>query len=112
MHHRSQAKRRSAKPFGLIALVVLALGTGPTVSADEPPASVRNFVQDYCAKCHNAENKGRLDLANLTFEPKDSANLAIWIKMHDRVEAGEMPPKSRPRPEAGRQKRFVESLTQ
>jgi len=38
--------------------------------------------------------------------------LAIWIKVHDRVKAGEMPPSSRPRPDATRQKAFIEGLAQ
>ena len=58
------------------------------------------------------DKKGRLDLTNLVFEPKDSTNLAAWVKVHDRVKAGEMPPKSQRRPDAARQKSFVEGLAQ
>ncbi len=81
--------------------------------ANEPAAPDKIFVRDYCSKCHNdVDKKGRLDLTGLTFDPKDPANLAIWIKVHDRLKAGEMPPKSRVRPDAARQKTFVDGLAE
>ena len=52
--------------------------------------------------CHDsAIKKGRLDLAALKFDPSDAANRSVWIKVHDRVKAGEMPPgRTRTRPDA------------
>jgi hypothetical protein len=71
------------------------------------------FVGEYCASCHNeASRKGQLDLTGLEFKANDSANLALWIKIHDRVKAGEMPPRGKARPDANRQKAFVEGLAQ
>jgi hypothetical protein len=73
----------------------------------------KSFVKDYCTRCHNGESKkGRLDLTRLAFEPTDAANLAVWIKVHDRVKVGEMPPRSRARPDAARQKSFLGSVAQ
>jgi hypothetical protein len=46
----------------------------------------------------------RLDLTGLAFDPTNPANLAVWIKVHDRLKAGELPPRNRPRPDATRQK--------
>ena len=81
--------------------------------AAEPAAPDEAFVGDHCTSCHNdASKKGRLDLTGLAFDPNDPANLAVWIKVHDRVKAGEMPPRSRARPDADRQKAFVEGLAQ
>ena len=56
--------------------------------------------------------KGQLDLTALEFDASDPTNRAIWIKVHDRVKAGEMPPRSKPRPDADRQTAFVEALEQ
>ena len=100
-------------PLGVrhIALAVLAALAAPPARAAEPIASDNAFVGDHCSSCHNAEDKkGRLDLTTLTFDPKDAANLAVWVKVHDRVAAGEMPPRSRPRPDAAGQKAFVGEL--
>ena len=113
MHHRSLANGRSGSRLRLLGLAVLALFAARPAGAAEPAAPDKAFVGDHCTSCHNAEDKkGRLDLTGLAFDPKDPANLAVWVKVHDRVTAGEMPPRSRPRPDAARQKAFVEGLAQ
>ena len=113
MSQRLLADWRGAFRLWLLRIAVLALlavgPAGPVESAAPDDA----FVSDYCASCHNdVSKKGRLDLTSLAFDPSDSANLAVWIKVHDRVKAGEMPPRNRPRPDATRQKAFVEGLAQ
>jgi hypothetical protein len=113
MRYRSRADNRSAFRLRLSGVAVLALLTAGPVAVAGPAALDKAFVNDYCTRCHNdVDQKGRLDLTRLTFEPNDPANLAVWIKVHDRVKAGEMPPRSRARPEAARQQTFVESLAQ
>src|SRR4051812_30048908 len=99
--------KRLAACVPLLAAVLLAR----QVRAAEPAAPDKAFVRDHCTSCHNAEDKkGRLDLTGLAFDPKDAANLAVWVKVHDRVQAGEMPPRTRARPDASRQKEFVGGL--
>ena len=100
-------------PRGLLSAlcVLLVASAARPARAAEPVAPDKAFVGDHCTSCHNAEDKkGRLDLTSLAFDPKDPANLAVWVRVHDRVAAGEMPPKSRPRPDAAGQKAFVEGL--
>jgi hypothetical protein len=46
-------------------------------------------------------------LTSLAFEPENEDNFATWVKVHDRVEAGEMPPKNRPRPDMAELVAFV-----
>jgi hypothetical protein len=90
---------------------LLAVLLARPVGAVDPAALDKAFLRDHCTSCHNAEDKkGRLDLAGLAFDPADAANLAVWVKVHDRVQAGEMPPRTRARPDAARQKAFVEGL--
>src|SRR5688500_14540548 len=108
MRFRSFEDGRSAFRLRFLGLAVLALFLARPAGADEPAAPDKVFVRDYCTGCHNeVDKKGRLDLTRLAFDPNDSANLAVWIKLHDRVQAGEMPPKSRVRPDAARQKAFI-----
>ncbi len=72
----------------LAAFVLLALPA--TVSAAPPTA----FLDAHCVSCHDAgAKKGNLDLT----APLDTA---AWVKVHDRMAVGEMPPKARPRPPA------------
>lgn len=56
------------------------------------------FFDDYCGECHYEDANGGLDLSLLTFEPENKDNLATWVRMIDRVSAGEMPPKKKERP--------------
>ena len=88
--------RSRLRLLGLAILVLVAAQSGDTLASDGPDNA---FVVEHCASCHDgASKKGRLDLTALAFAPNDPANLAIWIKVHDRVKAGEMPPRAEERP--------------
>src|SRR6478752_2164692 len=102
----------SALRLRLSPVAVLVLFAFRTASAAEPAAIDHAFLQDYCTSCHSgASKRGGLDLTSLTLDESDLANLALRIKVHDRVQAGEMPPRGRARPEATRQKDFLDGLT-
>ena len=74
--------------------VGLLLLTAPAVAA--PPTA---FLRAHCVSCHDADGKaGGLDLTALPFDPANAENAAAWVKVHDRVASGEMPPKRKPRP--------------
>ena len=91
--------------------LLVALASGADLRAQEPPAVTVNFIDRYCASCHNdVDLKGRLDLAGLAYEPGNRANFALWVKVHDRVQAGEMPPKNKRRPAADQLGPFVQTL--
>jgi hypothetical protein len=56
------------------------------------------FFEKYCYSCHDVEQKkGGLDLTALKL---DAEHFARWVKVYDRVAAGEMPPRGRSRPPA------------
>lgn len=99
MRHRLLADGRGAFGLRLLRLAVLALCVARPARAAESSAPDPAFLRDYCTRCHNdVDKKGRLDLTRLAFAPNDSANLAVWVKVHDRVKAGEMPPRVGPGP--------------
>jgi Protein of unknown function (DUF1592)/Protein of unknown function (DUF1588)/Protein of unknown function (DUF1585)/Protein of unknown function (DUF1587)/Protein of unknown function (DUF1595) len=77
------------------------------------PLGAAQFTDKYCTGCHNNTAKlGALDLSSLQFEPDKPANFAEWVKVNDRLRAGEMPPKAiKKRPDAGEQTAFVDDLT-
>jgi len=70
------------------------------------------FLQTYCAECHDAETKkGNLDLGALSADLAVNDNFSRWVKMHDRIEAGEMPPKkSKTRPTPAESAGFIAGL--
>jgi hypothetical protein len=76
--------------LGLAALVLV-----PT-AAPAADQSLRTFLETYCVTCHEgATRKGGLDLERLSADFKDRAVFASWVKVHDRIQSGEMPPKTR-----------------
>ena len=92
-----------------LPLVLATLACGGMLPAAEPPGVA--FLDQYCTGCHNpVDLKGRLDLESLAYDPENRANFALWAKVHDRVQAGEMPPKEKRRPDPARLGPFVETL--
>jgi hypothetical protein len=90
------------------------LSSVPVVRAAESfnEAEAQAFTDRYCSSCHNdVDKEGGLDLTSLKFEPADSANFLTWVKVHDRVQAGEMPPKEKKRPATGELTGFVKGLS-
>jgi len=82
------------------------------VAATPPFAGADAFLQKNCATCHNSTAPAaRLDLNKLAYEPASPDNFATWVKIHDRVAAGEMPPRGIPRPPADSQTQFLNGLS-
>ncbi|MEO7599270.1 MAG: DUF1587 domain-containing protein, partial [Opitutus sp.] len=78
---------------------ITATALSGIVCAGEQLKGSAEFIEQYCADCHDEEaKKGNLDLTALSFEPDNGDNLARWIKVFDRASTGEMPPKKEERP--------------
>jgi hypothetical protein len=89
-----------------------ALFSATAVAATPPFAGADAFLQKNCATCHNSTAPAaRLDLSKFAYEPANPDNFATWVKVHDRVSAGEMPPKPLPRPPAEAQTQFLNGLS-
>src|SRR5262245_38012722 len=90
---------RSLLPSAICA----SLGLASSVFAAQPVTpDFFTFTDKYCSSCHNDVDKdGGLDLTSLKFAPNDSTNFLAWVKVHDRVQSGEMPPKEKKRPTTG-----------
>lgn len=75
-------------------LVLLLIGAIANIAAAaDVPAPVRKFVETNCTSCHDADSKsGGLDLTALVVDLNDAATFNRWVKIHDRVKSGEMPP--------------------
>lgn len=81
-------------------------------SAGARPAFAR-FIAQNCLDCHDSEmKKGGLDLSALEPELSDPAKFTTWVKIHDRVQAGEMPPPQKKAAlDEAEKARFLESLS-
>jgi hypothetical protein len=94
----------------LLALVGAILGLALSSHAASEPNLVA-FTDRYCTSCHNdVDKEGGLDLSALKYEPGNAENFGTWVKVHDRVQAGEMPPKEKKRPEATDISSFIAGL--
>ncbi|MBK8094020.1 MAG: DUF1592 domain-containing protein [Verrucomicrobiaceae bacterium] len=75
------------------------------------PKAITTFFDQHCTECHDAEvKKGGLDLTALAFDLKDPQLFEKWVKVHDSVADGEMPPKKKARPDAKLAEAFLDSL--
>lgn len=95
------------KSFGR-ALLLATLTTASAYAA--PPPTLLPFLDQYCLDCHDAgEKKGGLNLEALDFSASADAH-AKWVRIFDRVLAGEMPPPKKARPDAAKQRTFLATL--
>ena len=54
------------------------------------------FLDHHCFDCHDGDKKkGGFDLSALQLSFSSPENFALWVKLHDRIESGEMPPKKK-----------------
>ncbi len=65
----------------------------------EIPREVHAVLETHCFECHDSDvKKGNLDLTAIKVELASAENFAKWVKIHDRIKAGEMPPKKKAHP--------------
>ncbi|MDB6004607.1 MAG: hypothetical protein JWR15_1594 [Prosthecobacter sp.] len=80
----------------MLGFMVLMMSK-PALAMDAPPQ-----IDKSCLECHDKDNtKGSLDLTALSFDLTTPATRDRWIRIYDRIEKGEMPPKPEdlPKPE-------------
>lgn len=93
------------------ALLALASGASASLHGADALKTFAGFGDKYCFNCHNdVDKEGGLDLTALKFTPGDSGNFLTWIKVHDRLASGEMPPKEKKRPDAAELRSALQEL--
>lgn len=102
--------RLNRQRFWLLVMTVLvALFANQRLMADE--ALPGKFFNAHCIVCHDAKSKqGGLDLAALSPNLANAESFARWVKIHDRIESGEMPPKGQPRPDVAEREAVTKQL--
>ncbi|MSU77555.1 MAG: DUF1587 domain-containing protein [Gemmataceae bacterium] len=91
-------------PKFLHIIAVLAI-TSSIARAQTP------FFEKYCHACHDTSSKrGGLDLTALKLDASNAEQFAHLLKIHDRIESGEMPPKNKPRPSADEKSMALKTL--
>lgn len=90
----------------LLAVPLLLLAFPHTRGGAEPPQVAqtldepcRSFFTRHCQECHSgAKPKGAFNLDKLAADFDNTANRERWRAVLKRVQAGEMPPETKPRP--------------
>jgi hypothetical protein len=60
----------------------------------QTPAGLKTAIDKTCLSCHSgASAKGGLDFSSLRFDLGNRTTRERWVRVHDRIEKGEMPPK-------------------
>jgi hypothetical protein len=81
-----------------VLVLLLAFAAATPAAQSAAPATLQPFLKDQCYECHDADvAKGGLDLTALPYGA-DPGTHVKWVRVFDRVRAGEMPPAKKPRP--------------
>jgi mono/diheme cytochrome c family protein len=93
---------RSFKPnFSVSSVLAVVILVAAAANASASEADLKTFVQKHCVECHDAETKkGDLDLTALPLDFAKADVFARWVKVHDQIATGQMPPKKKARPDA------------
>jgi uncharacterized protein DUF1592/uncharacterized protein DUF1588/uncharacterized protein DUF1585/uncharacterized protein DUF1587/uncharacterized protein DUF1595/cytochrome c len=113
---RQESRSRFASVLFLSAwflLITNEAGFSALTAQEDVNARQRTeFIGKYCSDCHDdVTKKSDLDLVHHSFDLRNANDFDLWVKVHDRVQAGEMPPKKKPRPAAADLETFVNGLT-
>src|SRR5258706_12036561 len=76
----------------LTALLLPAALFAEPRSSSMPPG-LREFLDKNCVSCHRSVNApAGLDLTSLPFDLEDNNTFSRWVRIHDQVREGAMPP--------------------
>ena len=90
---------RSTCSMGVVAICVILAGAPAHA---EVPGHVKIFFEKHCLECHDQQSKkGGFELNSQAMNLDDAPMFLRWVRLHDRVQSGEMPPKDSqpPKPE-------------
>lgn len=94
----------------LAAACLFALAAWQAAEGQSPPPAATDFLKQHCVDCHAGKTPDAgLDLTNLGANLAGKKTEYLWIRVFDRVQSGEMPPKDAARPSASATKDFVQA---
>lgn len=103
--------------LGALSALLLPAFAAPPAAKTAPSARVPGtvappaYLKQHCLGCHTgASAKGGLDLTKLSTDGADAAAHKQWVRVYDRIAAGEMPPVGLPRPAAKETQAYLATL--
>jgi hypothetical protein len=120
MHTMIHPPENLCRIFGLLIFGLLPI-RGVLEAADEPSFAADNnhiaditqtFFAEHCLRCHGpSKSEGNLRLDQLDSDLSNPAALERWLKIAVRLQSGEMPPQSEPRPQPEKLSSLLSTLT-
>ena len=69
------------------------------------------FFEKHCMDCHDDDTrKGSLSLESLSKDYAHKDHHETWVRIHDRIQSGEMPPKDKKQPTTAERNAFLKTL--
>src|SRR5579863_8156077 len=98
-HHQREIKSVRSLALDLVAVASIfcsgnyVFAADTNVSASSLPPTVKALISKNCATCHRPPNPPLgIDLTALTFNLSDVDTFGRWVRIHDAVRDGKMPP--------------------
>ncbi len=92
------------KCMHLLVYAAALLPVAGLLKAADVPQAVSGLLARSCTDCHDdSDAKGGLNLETLPWNLAEAATRDRWVRVHDRIEKGEMPPKGKVLEPADRQ---------
>ena len=111
---QNPARGRSRVACGvrqMVAGTFFACAVVASSAAHADPGHIEAFFEKHCYACHSGEKpEAGLDLATASRDLSDPAAMARFVRIHDRVAKGEMPPAESERPAPAELKAFLAGL--
>jgi hypothetical protein len=102
--------------FAVIAVVAIGLTLGQPAEVHASDSAnwseaTQAVLKDLCLDCHTgSQPDGGLDLSGLSVELRDPESLQRWIRVYDRVDRAEMPPRDAIQPNSIERRVVLEEL--
>lgn len=78
--------------FALISMLVIGL-SAPISQGADLPEKLATLFNNHCVDCHEGEEaEGGLNLQSLEWNLDEPHVTGVWVRIHDRLASGEMPP--------------------
>ena len=98
--------------FRLASVCLVLCLSFQAVASPPLPEEAAVFLRDHCVDCHDGpEGEGGFNLSSLPDNLENSAALAKWSRIIDRISDQEMPPIDSEQPESLESKTFVQNTT-